>query len=130
MDRLLRLYGIAQGAQPGLDDVLKVRLPRIDHVVYSRPMPELLPRFRGLAGSHPKHPAIRIAGRFPEIPGAIEEIFSQQSEFPKLISDVLSRVDNRAVGTHNHLAVFGEARHHPAARVLAFALEVNRLALL
>ena len=39
-------------------------------------------------------------------------------------------VDHGAVGADDHLAVFGEAGHHPAALVLALGFEVDRLALL
>ena len=78
-----------------------------------------------LVGGHPEHAAVGIG-----LERAVVEILAQQAEFPELIRDVLAHVGDRAIGAHDHLALFGEPGHHPAARVLAFGLEVDRLAFL
>ena len=80
----------------------------------------------------------------------VSKIAAEQSEFPQLVGDVLANISNRAVGTHDHLSrssvrtrsvrsvviavvatVFsGVEMHHPAARILPRAGQVNRAALL
>ncbi len=97
------------------DDVLQIRLPDIDDVVYGVPMTE----GRMIAS------ASRRRGD-PDVSGGIEqfvlEVLVQQADFPQLIGDVLADIGHRAVGSDDDLVVFvtfGLEPHDPAAGVLA-----------
>jgi hypothetical protein len=61
VDGLIGLRVVAQRAQPGHHHVLQVRLPRVDHVVHARAVPELLrPPAVGLVGGDPQHAAVGV----------------------------------------------------------------------
>ena len=132
--RLRGLLRIAQRLQSCHHYVLQIRLPDVDDIVNARAVAKRRGRAAGgrRIGRDPQLAAIGIAHE-----RAIVEILAQQAEFPELIGDVLADISDRAVGTHDHLAVFrtGIARerrggHHPTSGVLALGLQVNGLALL
>src|SRR5579862_278921 len=76
--------------------------------------------------------AVRIC-----VPLVVVKIFSEQSELPELIGDVLADIGDSSVRPDNDLAVVLASRlvskrragHHPAAFVLAFGFEIDSLAL-
>ena len=125
MDGLFRLRVISQAAQPGRHHVLQVRLARVDHVVHARPVPELVLAGVGSVRAHPEHAPVGVSRQRPVV-----KVLAQQTELPELIGDVLAHVSHRAIGAHDHFALFGKSRHHPAAGVLAFRLQINGLPLL
>ena len=58
------------------------------------------------------------------------EVLVEQSELPELVCDILADVGDGAVGSDDDLVIvvsLGIDSHHPAALVLAFGLEEDRI---
>src|SRR5271154_6432262 len=102
MDGAVGWLRVAERSQASHHHVLQVRLARINHVVDALGLAE---GRRGLVswtiGGRPHYVAIRISEPAPVI-----KILSEKPELPELVSNVLSDIRNRAVGAHDHLAVF------------------------
>ena len=143
MDRTRGLFLKTQRAQPGHNDVLQIRLPRIDHVIHDVGMPELRrARFALIGRAGPQRVAVWIP-----VESQVSEIAAQQSEFPKLIGDVFAHIGDRAVGAHDHFgrvvglgriafraAAFGAVLygvffalevHHPASGIFPRSRQMN-----
>ncbi len=125
VDRALRRLMVAERREAGADDLLQVALARVDDVDHPLAAAE-----GGVLGG-------ALDGRRPEpllFPPAVAEVLAEQAELPELVGDVLADVGHRAVGAHDHLVGILETgelrgvgeRHHPAAGVLALALELHR----
>src|SRR6185503_1864204 len=83
------------------DDLLRVRLPRIDHIVDSNAAAKVWwIRFgcfrRGLGG--PEHVAVVVVSK-----NAVMKIETELAEFPELISDVFAGVRDSAVRADDDL---------------------------
>src|SRR6476659_3687853 len=86
------------------DDLLRIRLPRVDHVVDLETAAKVRPLdtdfrfgFR-IGGGDPECVAVVV---MPEI--AVMKIEPELTEFPELIRDVFAGVSDSAVGTHDDL---------------------------
>ena len=120
--------------QPRDHHILQIRLAHVDHVVNRVAFAEMRATGCGCGsiGRDPDFVAVGVSRQRPVV-----EVFAEQPELPELVSDVLADVSDGAVRAHDHFAVFvgfvfaaeRRRRHHPAAAVLAFGFEVDRLAL-
>ncbi len=94
------LLGVSQ--QPNRLDhgILRIGLPRVDHVIDRRHVAEV--RMVGLAllGRNPDFMMIGIA-----IEAAIAEVAPQQTKLPQVIRDVLANIADRPIGAHDDLGI-------------------------
>ena len=68
-------------------DLLRIRLPRVDHVVDFHATAKLRTLAARLGLRHPEHVSVRIVAK-----DFVVEVESELAQFPELISDVLARV--------------------------------------
>ncbi len=133
VNRALGLFIESERFQPRYHDILQIGLADVDHVVHRVAVAESgrVLRLR-LVGRDPELVAVGIAHE-----RAVVKVFAQQTEFPELIRDVFAHVRHSAVRAHDDFAVFvcfirpaeSRGRHHPAAGVPAFGLEIDRVPL-
>src|SRR5947209_18028375 len=134
---VFRLLLIAQ-ATDGLDHViLRIALPRIDHVINGVHAAKTgmlrLARFC----RNPYLVIVRIS-----IEMFVAEVATKQAKLPQVIGNVFAHIGHCAIGADNDFGIFvgafrlllrrlaAGAPHHPAAFVLAFRLEVKHAFLL
>lgn len=110
------------------DDLLRIRLTRVDDVIYRLATAEMGVLF-----------VVRVGGRDPKLLAVgvgvkqfVVEIKAQDAEFPHLIGDVFARVSDRSVRADEDLVGFVVfvagvllERHHPATGLFAFVDVVN-----
>ena len=82
-----------------LQQLLQIRLPRVDDVVDGRGAPERRRAARAAAGIDVVAHSGRHRGALED---AVVEVPAEQAELPELIRDVLADVGDRAVGSHDH----------------------------
>src|SRR6266542_5041340 len=127
-----------EGADATSNDLLGIRLTRVDHVVNRSAISENRPhQFRrrrrvGLSGSHPGDMSVLIT---PERP--VVEIEPEVPELPELIRYILTRVSYGAIRTHDDLIglVFIRSgmrleRHYPAPGMSSFGFKLDHAGLL
>ena len=137
------LFGVAERAESLLDDLLRVRLARIDDVVHLMGVAE----FRGarLVGCGIRHPSFMAVGMTVKL--VVVKIAAEQTEFPKVVGDVLADVGDGAARSYDDLGVgelgrffllggrrigargrflVGRKLHHPAPGVFSAGGELNR----
>ena len=127
------LIDVPHAAQ-SLDHIgLGVRLPRVDHVINRLGPAKVRVRLHSLFG---RNPAFVIGVGEKRL---VAKVLAQQAELPQVVGDVLADVGDRAIRADDNLGVLIKIAlgnlgagpgHHPAALVLALALEVEHAGLL
>src|SRR5215467_9954305 len=102
MDGIPGSFCVAEPAQTLVDNILRISLPRINHVVDRRGGFAKVrgARFRSSSGRSPNGLTSRHTRPF-----AIIEILTQQAKFPKLVSNVFSYVRYRSIRPHDNLVL-------------------------
>src|SRR5215510_5171880 len=103
MRRSLCLVVVAERTERLLEQLLQVRLANIDHVVCGRGASKMRRRaLGGLGRRGPERGSIELPAE-----ASIEEVATQETEFPELIGDVLADVRDGTVRADDHLlAIF------------------------
>src|SRR5438874_2627726 len=118
-----RLFFISQGANSLDDVVLRICLPRINHIVDGADPAEVRVLGFTLLSGNPDLVAVGILEKL-----SVSKISSQKTKLPKMIGNVFAYVGHGPVGADDHLLIFfvigsfrtGAALHDPAILVLAF----------
>src|SRR6187431_1352920 len=117
------LIFISQAEESLTNDVLEIRLADVDDVIHGLSVTE-----RGmnwLSGSRRRDPDIS-----PAIQMTVVEVLIEESKLPELVRDVFADVRDGPVGSDDDLVIVVSLRidsHDPAALVLAFGLEKDRI---
>src|SRR6266853_887377 len=81
--------------------ILRLGLPRIDHVINFGHIAKVRMIFLSVSSRDPALMSIGIAKEFP-----ISKIASQQSKLPHVVSNILTDISNRAIRTHDDFLIF------------------------
>ena len=123
VDRMLHLIFVSQAEESLTNDVLEIRLADVDDVIHGLPVTER--RMNRFSGSRRRDPDVS-----PAIQMTVVEVLIEESELPELVRDVLADVRDGSVGSDDDLVIVVSLRidsHDPAALVLAFGFEKDRI---
>src|ERR1035438_2551925 len=97
----IRRLIVPQPAQSLNHRVLRLRLPRIDHVVNLRDIAKMRMVLLSVRRRNPALVSIRIPEKL-----SVTEIAPEQPELPHVIRNVFADVADRAIRAHNYLLIF------------------------